>query len=159
MRSLWRSPQLADYGSLLILLLLCDYYSVATLGRQYPITPAAGKAVANRIADEHGPDAYVLIVVRPTEQDRRFAEAISQGLNDRKHYVHEIVTGDPRIVRETLVRRGKAEKHGRSSGHASARIVVGTAARGRTCSPWGANTLRWQMFKSISRRVIFGRRF
>ena len=65
-----------QYGSVLVLVLLCAYYSYATVSEQNPITPAAGRDLARTITAEHGADAAVLIVVRPTTQDRAFAEAL-----------------------------------------------------------------------------------
>ncbi len=98
----------SDYGSVFILLLLCAYYSVATLGRQYPITPAAGRQVAREIVRTHGEGAAVLIVVRPTGQDREYAEALRAELRRRGADVLETVAGRPLDARQALQQIGRA---------------------------------------------------
>lgn len=95
---------LGGYRSALILLGLCAYYSVATLATQHPITPAAGEDVARQIVAESGRQAGVLIVIRPTQQDRAFAAAIQSGLTRRGAQVVETLEGDPITVRQTLER-------------------------------------------------------
>ena len=71
---------LSNYGSVLVLLLLCAYYSIVTWGVQHPITPSAGRKIARTIAREHGEDASVWIVIRNTEKDKVFAAAIEKEL-------------------------------------------------------------------------------
>ncbi|MDA0589492.1 MAG: ABC transporter permease [Planctomycetota bacterium] len=66
---------LLNNGSVVVLVLLCVYYSIVTIGRQHPVTPAAGEEVAQAIlADTKAPS--VLIVTRDTDQDREFARAV-----------------------------------------------------------------------------------
>lgn len=66
---------LLNNGSVVVLILLCLYYSIVTISRQYPVTPAAGEEVARAIlAETNAPS--VLIVTRDTDQDREFARAV-----------------------------------------------------------------------------------
>ena len=73
--------RLLDYGTLLVLILLCGYYSFATWERQQPESPAAGRQLARAIVDQHGNDARVLILVRKTTADEGFAIALRDELN------------------------------------------------------------------------------
>jgi ribose transport system permease protein len=111
MKSLLRSRWLREYGSLLILLLLCGYYSIATLDRQYPITPAAGRQLADRIGVQTGGAGNVLIVIRETQFDRHFADAIATRARELGLNVLEVFQGNPVTLRETLERYGKAGSH------------------------------------------------
>lgn len=66
---------LLNNGSVVVLVLLCVYYSIVTISRQHPMTPTAGEEVAEAILEETQSPA-VLIVVRDTAQDREYAAAI-----------------------------------------------------------------------------------
>jgi ribose transport system permease protein len=102
-----RSRWLSDYGSLLILLLLCAYYSWATLGVQHPLTPKAAREVARRIAQAN-PGASVLIVIRKTEQDQQFADALRVRLQQGDVSAIDVLAGDPLILRQKLEEFGQA---------------------------------------------------
>jgi ribose transport system permease protein len=96
---------LSDYGSLLVLLLLCAYYSVITWTEQQPVTPAAGRALADRIIDQHGASAAVVIIVRDTRLDAAFAAALAEELTASGVTVLETVTAEaPVDARRALVR-------------------------------------------------------
>jgi ribose transport system permease protein len=96
----------SEYGSVLILLLLCGYYSVVTWGEQHPQNPAAGRRLARTIIDQAGPQATVLIVVRGTGADREFARAIEQRLQDGGARVLAVAAGQPGEARQLLARLG-----------------------------------------------------
>lgn len=70
---------LLNNGSVVVLILLCVYYSFVTISRQHPINPAAGVEVAQAILDGHDSPS-VLIVTRDTDQDHEYAEAIRSTL-------------------------------------------------------------------------------
>jgi ribose transport system permease protein len=68
---------LLNNGSVVVLVLLCAYYSIVTVSWQHPETPAAGEEVGTAIlAEKKSPS--VLIVVRDTLLDREFADAIQK---------------------------------------------------------------------------------
>jgi ribose transport system permease protein len=115
-----------EYGSVLVLLLLCAYYSYATLSEKNPITPAAGRQLAQTIAAEHGANASVVIVVRTTTQDRAFAEAIESELLELGATVLETVhASSARDASPNLERL--AEEHPR----------IDAIATNNPCSIWG----------------------
>ncbi len=96
---------LSDYGSLLVLLLLCAYYSAVTWSEQQPVTPAAGRELAHAILGEHGESASVVVIVRNTRLDAEFAAAIAEELEDAGATVLEVVLADtPAAARRALVR-------------------------------------------------------
>ncbi|MCO6458587.1 MAG: ABC transporter permease [Pirellulaceae bacterium] len=108
MRRVLKSRFVADYGSVFILLLLCAYYSLATLGEQHPVTPDAGRRLARRIVQVAGPSAQVLIVVRDTQQDRLYADAVRGELEALGANVVGQVLGQPADARAELERLGAA---------------------------------------------------
>jgi ribose transport system permease protein len=111
MKPFLQSQWLREYGSLLILLLLCGYYSIATLDRQYPITPSAGRALADRIGTQTGGTGNVLVVIRDTDFDRQFAQAVATRSKELGLNVIEVLRGNPVSVREALEKYGKAGIH------------------------------------------------
>jgi ribose transport system permease protein len=83
---------LLNNGSVVVLILLCVYYSYETISRQHPINPAAGVEVAQAILDSHDSPS-VLIVIRDTGQDQEFAEAIRSTLEAGGGTVVDTVRG------------------------------------------------------------------
>ncbi|SFI74903.1 ABC transporter permease [Planctomicrobium piriforme] len=133
----WNRRLLSDYGSVLILLLLCAYYSWATLSVQHPISPTAGRELADQIIATSGPAANVLIVIRNTEQDKAFAGAAAEQLTKAGVHVLETLGGDPAIVRQTLQRLG------------SSNTRVDAIATHQPGSAWGP--LREESLKAIGK--------
>lgn len=97
---------LSDYGSLLVLLLLCAYYSAVTWTEQQPVTPAAGRSLAEQIVEEHaGKRPTVVIIVRNTQLDAAFAAAAANELAENGATVLETVAAAaPLEARRALVR-------------------------------------------------------
>jgi ribose transport system permease protein len=71
---------LSDYSMLLVLLVLCAYYSLVTVAEQHPTGAAAGEQVAGDVLRRVGTGGRVLIVARDTPNDAAFAEALSSRL-------------------------------------------------------------------------------
>lgn len=92
---------LLDNGSVVVLLALCIYYSVVTLGKHHPVTPSAGRSVADSILAASESPA-VVIITRDTELDRKFADAIRDRLEEKSATVLGVVHGDPRSARQAL---------------------------------------------------------
>lgn len=93
---------LLNNGSIVVLILLCVYYSVVTISRQHPVSPAAGEEVGLAIlAEKKAPS--VLIVTRDTDQDRAFARAvrttIDAGGGTVVDTVHGIAIDAGRVIR------------------------------------------------------------
>jgi ribose transport system permease protein len=98
----------SQYGVVFVLVLLCAYYSFATLNPQHPADAATGRKLANYITQQL-PNAKVLIVVRDSADDRVFAAAIQQALDDANLVPLGVVAGEPSDVVAELRRLGAAE--------------------------------------------------
>jgi ribose transport system permease protein len=88
---------LADYGMVLVLLLLCAFFSVMTLTEQNP----TGEAAARQLAGELRKGGHVLIAVRPQADDIIFARQLQETLTAAGAQV-TVVTGEPHDAREAL---------------------------------------------------------
>jgi ribose transport system permease protein len=82
---------------LLVLGLLCAFFSVVTRTEQFPQDAAAAREIAAQI----GKDARVMIAVRAQPEDAVFEEALKKELGTR---VLESVKGEPRDARQALNR-------------------------------------------------------
>ncbi len=91
-----------DYGMIFVLLVLGLVFSVLTLKQQHPISPEAGYEVAESIVAKHGAKARVLVVGRPTSEDKEFTEAIVARLRSRDAKVLAIINGSPSDVRKAI---------------------------------------------------------
>lgn len=95
---------LQGHGMLLVLLLLCAYYSFTTYGLQSPAGEQAGEQVAAMVLKRFGADARVLIAARDTQEDAAFAGALQQRLAAGGATVVETVQGSPVDARRALER-------------------------------------------------------
>ncbi|MBI4604360.1 MAG: ABC transporter permease [Planctomycetes bacterium] len=96
------SRLLAEHGMLLVLLVLCAYYSWATFAVQHPAGAAGGEQLAREISSRFPPPARVLVVARDTEEDAAFAGALRQGLEAAGLEAAAVVYGQPADAREAL---------------------------------------------------------
>ncbi len=96
------SRLLGDYGMLLVLLLLCAYYTWVTLAEQHPAGAAGGTQLARQILAQYGPGTRVLVVARDTKEDVAFAEAARERLRAAGLTVAATVTGQPADARQAL---------------------------------------------------------
>jgi ribose transport system permease protein len=92
----------ADYGMVLVLLLLCAFFTVVTWSEQNPGGTAAAKEFAEQIVAADGNQARVLIVVRSAPKDEAFAAALRRELESRGVPVGGIVSGQPPQARQTI---------------------------------------------------------
>jgi ribose transport system permease protein len=95
---------LSDYGMLLILLLLCAFFSVTTFEDQHPTGPAAARQLASAIGSAAGRGARVVIVVRNLDEDASFAEELRRSLEGRGLIVVETIRGAPADARRAIAR-------------------------------------------------------
>jgi ribose transport system permease protein len=93
---------LSDYGMVFVLLLLCAYYSFATLGVQYAAGEAGGRAQAREILREVGPGGKVVIVTGTGRDDGPFAEALARDLTEAGVTIVARVKGHPWEARQVL---------------------------------------------------------
>src|SRR5438067_5248548 len=95
---------LSDYGMLLVLVLLCGYYSYATYAEQDPTGVAGGEQLAQAILSHAGKAAKVLIVARDTSEDAAFADTLARRLGEAGLTVVATVKGQPADARAALQR-------------------------------------------------------
>jgi ribose transport system permease protein len=98
---------LSQYGMLFVLLLLCAFFSLATLRPQNSEGPEAARALEPAIVAATAPGgshagAAVLIAARAGEADARFARELARRLTARGRPAAAVVTGDPAALREAL---------------------------------------------------------
>jgi ribose transport system permease protein len=107
MRSL-ATRLLSDHGMLLVLVLLCAFFALATWGVQNPKGASAARQVAEKIeADFQRP--HVVVISKRNPQEVEFAEALRKALEGKSASV-EVLSGSPYQVRqalEELLRGGK----------------------------------------------------
>ena len=99
---------IVDNGSVIVLLALCLYYSIVTLGEQHPNTPAAGREVASEILSANRESPSVVIIARDTEQDRAFAAAVRESVEAGHGTVLAVVNGAPADARLALEQLGNS---------------------------------------------------
>ncbi len=92
----------SDYGMLFVLLLLGVFFSIATWQEQYPAGSAGGVALARDIQSNLPAGSRVLIVVRATADEAKFAEALQRELLAQQMEVAGVVVGEPYDVRQML---------------------------------------------------------
>ncbi|MEZ5942019.1 MAG: ABC transporter permease [Planctomycetaceae bacterium] len=71
----------SQYGSLLVLLLLCAYYSWATWGEQHPSHASAGRKLGSQAAEylqKNNLPLRAIVIVRKVEADAPFADAATE---------------------------------------------------------------------------------
>lgn len=93
---------LSGYGMLLVLLLLCAYYSWVTWAEQHPVGAAAGRQLADLLQRRASPGAPVLVVARNTPEDVLFASTLRDRLDQARFTVIDVVTGEPAQARRAL---------------------------------------------------------
>ena len=97
------SGWLAGRGMILVLLMLAVFLGFATLADQNPNDADAGIALAKTLDSSKN----ILIVVRPSEEDAIFAQAIESQTIMQKGRVVEIIKGTPSEARACLDRLQK----------------------------------------------------
>lgn len=98
---------LFEYGMVLVLLLLCVFFSVVTMSEQAPASRDAGQQLAKEIIAQFGKDARVLIAVRDQADDVAFVHSLRGQLEASGAYVVEVVKGEPKDARAALQRQSK----------------------------------------------------
>ena len=100
----WVGRFLGHYGMVIVLGLLCGYYSWVTLAEQHPAGADGGRQLAEwaqREQREQEGTARVLVVARGNQEDVAFAEAVANELRSEQWDV-TVVTGGPAEARAAL---------------------------------------------------------
>lgn len=95
---------LDEHGMVLVLLLLCAYFSVVTHSEQSPAGAAGAEQVAAEIRGQFGPTPQVLIVASDQPDDAVFATQLERDLTANGARVLAVVRGEPKDAREALRR-------------------------------------------------------
>ncbi len=99
---------LFEYGMVLVLLLLCAFFSVVTLSEQHPTGDAAARQLAGDVVTRFGKNARVLAAVRDQAEDIAFLHALEASLAASGVHHVEVVQGEPRDARAALQRLAAA---------------------------------------------------
>ncbi len=93
---------LADYGMILVLLLLCAFFSVVTTSEQSPTGEDAARQVVTAIRQHFGAAPRVLIAASNQPGDAAFASSLGRELAAAGARVLATVQGEPKDAREAL---------------------------------------------------------
>jgi ribose transport system permease protein len=102
---------LFDYGMVFVLLVLCAFFSLATLAEQYTSGAAGGEELARDALQRVGPGARVVIIVGHGREDGPFASALAQTLTSKGVNVLVTVQGHPRDARKALEKLAQDGSH------------------------------------------------
>jgi ribose transport system permease protein len=94
---------LSHYGMLLVLILLCAFFSWSTFRAESPLGNEGAQSLAADIK-KLGPQAGAVAIVVPTgEEGRTFGEALAGALADRSGGAPRVLVADPPAAREAIV--------------------------------------------------------
>jgi len=92
----------SDYGMLGVLILLCLYFSWATLQEQHPEGEAAAAIVAQNISRSLAQKSNILVVAKTAPNDFEFAESVRSRLQAAGFNIVAVVNGEPAAVRQSF---------------------------------------------------------
>lgn len=98
---------LFEYGMVLVLLLLCIFFSAVTMSEQSVGGDEGGRQVARDIVARFGKDARVIVAVRDQADDLAFLHAVEGQFAVSGVYIVETVKGEPKDARAALQRQVK----------------------------------------------------
>jgi len=98
------SRLVAEYGPIVVLLVLCVYFSVVTSSEQSPVGEAAEKQVYATIVDQFGRSPRVLIAASDQPSDPAFAASLARDLTASGAQVVGSIQGEPKDAREMLAK-------------------------------------------------------
>jgi ribose transport system permease protein len=93
---------LADYGMIVVLLLLCAFFSVVTYSEQSPTGETAAQQVLVAIQEQLGKSSRVVIAASDQPDDAAFAGKLERDLFASGAQVLAVVKGEPKDAREAL---------------------------------------------------------
>lgn len=114
----------SNYGMIVVLALLCGYYSWATLQEQQPDAATAARIVARQIVHDVARPADVVIIAGTGSDEQRFADALEQQLTKDGYGVAGKALGEPRAARVAL--KDLADRG----------VKVGAIATTPSCASW-----------------------
>jgi ribose transport system permease protein len=106
MKKIFQSRIVSEFGTLLVLLLLFAYFTVATWRVIHPVTDEAAREVAEKISSQNS-SAKVLIAIRGGDDEQPFAKELKTRLEQAGCHVIEVKSGSPLGYSETLRELGE----------------------------------------------------
>ncbi len=106
MKKIFQSRIVSEFGTLLVLLLLFAYFTVATWRVIHPVTDEAAREVAEKISSQNS-SAKVLIAIRGGDDEQPFAKELKTRLEQAGCHVIEVKSGSPLDYSETLRELGE----------------------------------------------------
>ncbi len=101
---------LTNYGMLVVLLLLCAFFSAVTLKEQAASGPAAAEQLTNLMTRQLEAKARVLIVASTQSSDPEFADELGRQLTKNGFEVIDCVKGSPKEAKDVLTQVQANEK-------------------------------------------------
>ncbi len=102
MAGLTLNKVLSDYGMLIVLILLCVFYSVSTMTEQNPRGADGAEQVAQSIEGDFETSSSLLIVSKLNAEHQLFASRLAELLESKGYSQVETVQGEPPAVRTAL---------------------------------------------------------
>jgi ribose transport system permease protein len=99
---------LFDYGTLLVLALLCGWFSYVTIEEQSPTSAAAADRLAKRVGDSLPTNANVIVLARQGGEGESFAQVLTEQLTKVGASVVSTTIGQPVDARKALTDFGNA---------------------------------------------------
>ena len=94
---------LSDYGTLLVLVLLCAGFSFVTIEQQWPTDAPAAKALVKKAVEVHHSNSSAVVLVRKGGEGEEFAKHLQARLEESAVKIEDKVIGDPVDARKALV--------------------------------------------------------
>jgi ribose transport system permease protein len=92
----------SEYGMLIVLIILCLFFSILTMRDQYPTGEKAAESICDDIVKTYSPDGRILIISRGTPEDSSFSRILMSMLANRGFSTVSSISGDPSGIRDNL---------------------------------------------------------
>jgi ribose transport system permease protein len=92
----------SEYGMLVILIILCIFFSILTMRDQYPTGETAAESIYGNIIEKYSPDSRILVVSRATLDDSLFSKKLGDLLEERGFISVVNISGVPAEIRKRL---------------------------------------------------------
>ena len=102
MKSLSFTRLLSDYGMLIVLILLCVFYSITTLDEQNPRGADGADQVVAMLLDAYETTDRIVVVAKSNPEHVQFADAMVEQLAANNFTNVERIDGEPPAVREAF---------------------------------------------------------
>ena len=102
MKNISYAKLFSDYGTLVVLLLLCIGFSVVTIKEQSPTSAAAAEQLAKRSERELPADSNIIILIWQGEDRELFTKTLSETLENSSLTIAKTTIGQAADARKTL---------------------------------------------------------